>query len=73
MDADGYGCADIIDVAIVRRCVGMDSREMVDSLSNYGSRVGFLLYYLSLRLSSTLGSSLAQATPCIVLLSSFVS
>ena len=32
----------------------------------------FLLYYLSLCLSSTLGSSLTQATPCTVLLSSFV-
>ncbi|CCU75148.1 EKA-like protein [Blumeria hordei DH14] len=32
-----------------------------------------LLYYLSLRLSSTLGSSLTQATPCTVLLASYVS
>ena len=31
-----------------------------------------LLYYFSHRLSSTLGSSLIQATPCIVLLASFV-
>ena len=36
MDADDYGCADIIDVAVVRRCVGMDSSEMVNSISICG-------------------------------------
>ena len=29
MDADDYEYADIIDVAVMRRCVGMDSGKMV--------------------------------------------
>ena len=37
-----------------------------------GMYVCVLLYYSSLRLSSTLGSYLTQATPCTVLLSSLV-
>lgn len=37
MDANDYGCADIIDMAVVRRSVGMDSSEMVDLQSICGS------------------------------------
>ena len=33
MDANDYGYADIIDVAVMRRCVGMDSGKMVTYLS----------------------------------------
>ena len=38
-----------------------------------GKREVCLLYYLNLRLSSTLGSSLVQVTLCTVFLASFVS
>ena len=33
MDADDYGYADVIDVAVVRRCVGMDCGQMVANLT----------------------------------------
>ena len=43
------------------------------TLAHHGrEREVYLLYYLSLRLSSTLSSSLAQPIPCTVLLSSFL-
>ena len=37
MDADDYGYADMIGVAVRQRCVGIDSGKMVDSLSICGS------------------------------------